>query len=179
MNAESFSDDFDRLRRRIFWAMPSGIYLIGSCHDKKINLMTINWVTQVSAEPKILVAGVEKSSLTMELIEKSKKFSLNFIQLQDKAVARTYAKAAVVDFEGMKLSGNKFYFTKLLKVPVLESAVAYFEVSVIGITNFSSHNAVFGEVVGGEIVDESLKENQLEFSSKVLKMNDTKMHYGG
>ncbi|NNN20521.1 MAG: flavin reductase [Acidimicrobiales bacterium] len=179
MKSESVSDDFDRLRRRIFWAMPSGIYLIGSCYENAVNLMTINWVTQISSQPKIVVAGIEKSSHTMDLIEKSNKYSLNFIQMKDKVLARTYAKAAVVDIEEMRLSGNKFYFTESLKVPVLESAVAYFEVSVISITNFSSHNAVFGEVVGGEIIDESLKESQGELSSKVLKMSDTKMHYGG
>jgi flavin reductase (DIM6/NTAB) family NADH-FMN oxidoreductase RutF len=38
-------DEYDRLRRRVLWAMPSGLFVVGSTDgaDRR-NLMTANWV---------------------------------------------------------------------------------------------------------------------------------------
>ena len=52
-------DAYDRMRRRALWTMPSGLYLVGSRAGDERNLMTCNWATQVSFEPKLLAVGVE------------------------------------------------------------------------------------------------------------------------
>ena len=46
------AEAYDKLRRRVLWTMPSGLYVIGSRHGDRLNLMTANWVTQVSFDPK-------------------------------------------------------------------------------------------------------------------------------
>jgi hypothetical protein len=38
-------EEFDRLRRRVLWKMPSGLYLVGSRLGDRRNLMTLNWAT--------------------------------------------------------------------------------------------------------------------------------------
>jgi hypothetical protein len=39
-------DAFDRLRRRVLWKMPSGLYVVGSTDGAlKRQLMTLNWLT--------------------------------------------------------------------------------------------------------------------------------------
>ena len=34
--------EYDKLRRRVLWTMPSGLYVVGSRHDGRRNLMTLN-----------------------------------------------------------------------------------------------------------------------------------------
>jgi hypothetical protein len=35
-------EEYDKLRRRVLWKMPSGLYLLGSRHGERRNLMTLN-----------------------------------------------------------------------------------------------------------------------------------------
>lgn len=35
--------EYDKLRRRILWMMPSGLYVVGSRAGGRRNLMTLNW----------------------------------------------------------------------------------------------------------------------------------------
>ena len=46
-------DEYDRLRRRVLWTMPSGLYVVGSREGERRNGMTLNWATQVSFDPKL------------------------------------------------------------------------------------------------------------------------------
>lgn len=37
---------YDKLRRRVLWTLPSGLYVVGSTdHKLQRNLMTLNWST--------------------------------------------------------------------------------------------------------------------------------------
>ena len=47
-------EDYDRLRRRALRSLPYGLYVVGSRHADRRNAMTLNWVTQVSFEPKLV-----------------------------------------------------------------------------------------------------------------------------
>jgi flavin reductase (DIM6/NTAB) family NADH-FMN oxidoreductase RutF len=38
-------DEYDRLRRRVLWTMPSGLYIVGSRDGERRNGMTLNWNT--------------------------------------------------------------------------------------------------------------------------------------
>ncbi|MGH9038054.1 MAG: flavin reductase family protein, partial [Acidimicrobiia bacterium] len=61
-------DEYDKLRRRVLWKMPYGLYVVGSRAGDRRNLMTLNFATQVSFEPKLVGIGVEKEAYTHELI---------------------------------------------------------------------------------------------------------------
>ena len=53
-------DEYDRLRRRVLWKMPSGLYVIGTTDKaERRNGMTANWVTQLGFDPKLVGVGVE------------------------------------------------------------------------------------------------------------------------
>ena len=54
-------DEYDKLRRRVLWTMPYGpLRARAAAHGDRRNGMTINWVTQVSFDPKLVGVGVEK-----------------------------------------------------------------------------------------------------------------------
>ena len=71
-------DEYDRLRRRVLWKMPSGS-LRGRRRPTRVerrNGMTLNWATQLSFDPKWIGIGVEREALTHELIEAGGVFAL-------------------------------------------------------------------------------------------------------
>src|SRR3954454_12702503 len=91
-------DEYDRMRRRALWTMPSGLYVIGSRDGGRMNLMTLNWATQASSSPsKLLGIGVEKPAVTHELIAGSGAFSLCTISREDRAIVRKFTKPVEVD----------------------------------------------------------------------------------
>ena len=103
-------DEYDRLRRRVLWTMPSGLYVVGSTDggDRR-NLMTLNWATQLAFEPKLLGISVENEALTHELIEAGGVFSLCIIDREDRAIVRKFTKPVEVDLAASTMNGFAFH----------------------------------------------------------------------
>ncbi|HUY06326.1 MAG TPA: flavin reductase family protein [Acidimicrobiales bacterium] len=172
---ERDNEQFDHQRRRLFWTMPSGLYLLGSCSGEARNLMTLSWATQVSAEPKLIGVSVENSALTHNLVETSGLFALSVVSRADRAVVRKFVKPCIDDRASMTLNGIAYLDARSTGLPVLAGALGYFECEVRARMPFVSHTFFVGEVVdvsvspgiaGGEEPD-------------VLSMRDTRMNYGG
>src|SRR5437588_10216123 len=85
-------EEYDKLRRRVFWKMPSGLFVIGSRAGDRRNGMTANWVTQVATDPKQVAVSVEKEAFTHELISEGRVFSVNVIDREDRAIVRRFTK---------------------------------------------------------------------------------------
>ena len=167
------SDDFDRRRRRILWSLSSGLYLIGSRSGDAVNLMTANLVVQVCLEPKLVGAAIEADSVTAGLVAESGAFSLSLLARSDKDVVRRFVKPVTEverTAEGalVALSGHAVREVGEAGLPVLASAVGHLVCAVRRQDVLGSHTFFIGEVtdVGGEPID-------------ILRMEDTRMHYGG
>ena len=101
--------DYDKLRRRILWSLPYGLYIVGSRAGERRNGMTLNWATQLSFEPKLIGIGVEQSALTHELITEGGVFSLNTVAREDRAMVRKFTKPVDVDIGARTLNGFPFH----------------------------------------------------------------------
>jgi flavin reductase (DIM6/NTAB) family NADH-FMN oxidoreductase RutF len=120
------AEEYDKLRRRVLWTMPSGLYVIGSRHGDRLNLMTANWVTQVSFAPKLVAVSVENDALTHALIREGRAFSVNIVARDDRAIVRKFTKPVEVDTATSTLNGFAFH-TAQTGVPILDQAVAFVE----------------------------------------------------
>lgn len=85
-------DAADRLRRRVLWAMPTGLFVVGSRAGDRRNLMTCNWVMQVATSPKLVAAAVESDSVTRDLIERGGAFSVSLLARSDRSLVRRFVK---------------------------------------------------------------------------------------
>jgi flavin reductase (DIM6/NTAB) family NADH-FMN oxidoreductase RutF len=85
-------DEADRHRRRVRWALPTGLYLIGSRVDDEVNLMTANLVVQVCIEPKLVAVAVEVASVTADLVRRGGAFTVSLLARQDKDMVRRFVK---------------------------------------------------------------------------------------
>jgi flavin reductase (DIM6/NTAB) family NADH-FMN oxidoreductase RutF len=164
-------EEYDKLRRRVLWKMPYGLYVVGSRSGSNHNLMTLNWATQVSFEPKLIGIGVEKEAFTHELIAASGVFSLNILSREDRAIVRKFVKPVEVDAEAKTLNGFPFHDGRS-GAPILDQAVAYVDCEVRNPVDCGGHTFFIGEVIdSGFPVDDE--------ETDVLRMEDTRMSYGG
>ncbi len=166
-------DELDRHRRRVLWALPTGLYLIGSRHGEDVNLMTANLVVQVCMEPKLVGVALEHESVTAGLVTAGGGFTVSLLARSDRDVVRRFVKP-VTDVERapdgglLALSGQPVTEVGPDRRPVLSAAAGYLDCRLTGADTLGSHVFCIGEVigVGGEPAD-------------VLRMEDTRMHYGG
>ncbi len=164
--------EYDKLRRRVLWRMPTGLYLIGSrAADRTTrNLMTANWVTQLSFDPKWVGVGVEDAALTHSLIQAGRCFTVCLVDREDRAIVRKFTKPAELDEAAHTLNGIPFV-ERMTGAPVLAQSVAFLDCELREQVPVGHHTLFLGEVVDcGFLRDED---------TPVLRMEDTRMNYGG
>jgi flavin reductase (DIM6/NTAB) family NADH-FMN oxidoreductase RutF len=166
-------DELDRHRRRVLWAMPTGLYLIGSRSGDEVNLMTANLVVQVCTDPKLVAVALEHDSVTARLVTTSHAFTISLLQRTDRDVVRRFAKPVTdvdrsPDGAVLALSGHHVTEVGPGRLPVLARAAGYLVCRLTRAEGLGSHTLCVGEVV--DVAGEP---------SEVLRMEDTRMHYGG
>jgi flavin reductase (DIM6/NTAB) family NADH-FMN oxidoreductase RutF len=171
--ANTPDEDLDRHRRRLLWALPTGLYLVGSRVDAEVNLMTANLVVQVCIHPKLVAVALERDSVTTRLVLAGGSFSISLLDRADRDVVRRFVKPVseverAPDGVVLAMSGHPVSEVGPDRLPVLGAAVGYLACTVTSAEELGSHTLCIGEVteVGGE-------------PSEVLRMEDTRMHYGG
>lgn len=164
--------EYDKLRRRVLWKMPYGLYVIGSRgKDPAVKqLMTANWVSQLSFDPKWLGVGIEHSALTHRLIEEAECFSVCLVSRDDRAIVRKFTKPVEVDAAAHTLNGFPI-IERVTGAPILAQSVAFLDCAVRDRLEAGHHTFFAGEVLDcGFLADED---------TPILQMEDTRMNYGG
>ena len=164
------AEDYDKLRRRVLWAMPYGLYVLGARSAERRNAMTMNFVSQVATNPKLLAASVWKEALTHELVSQGGVFVINLLDREDRAIVRKFVKPVDVDLDAMTLNGFTFHEGRT-GAPILDQAVAFVECEVREQVDCGDHTLFVGEVV-----DCAFQKGE---ETPVLRMEDTRMNYGG
>jgi flavin reductase (DIM6/NTAB) family NADH-FMN oxidoreductase RutF len=170
---DSSADDLDRHRRRVLWALPTGLYLIGSRYGDDVNMMTANLVVQVCMEPKLVGVALEHESVTAGLVTAGGGFTVSLLARTDRDLVRRFVKPVqdvdrAPDGTVLALSGHSVSEVGPRRLPILTAAVGYVDCALTTAEPLGSHVFCIGEVtgVGGE-------------PAEVLRMEDTRMHYGG
>ncbi len=164
---------YDRLRRRVLWRLPMGLYLLGSTSSdgSRLNLMTLNWATQVSLEPKQLAVSIENHAVTHGSSTRRRLLLALLVDRAQRARCASFVKPAVHDPVARTLGGVA-YRTATTGAPIPELAVAWVDCEVRHELDCGSHT-----VFVGEVVDAGFAEGGED--APVLRMEDTRMSYGG
>ncbi len=168
--AEPTNDEYDKRRRRVLWSLPYGLYVLGTRAGERRNAMTLNFATQVAVEPKLFGVGVMKEAVSHKMVLEGRVFCLNVIARDDRAIVRKFVKPVEVDLEGRALNGFPFHDAKT-GAPVLDQAVAYLDCELRHALDCGDHTFFVGEVV-----DAGFQQAE---DTPVLRMEDTRMNYGG
>jgi flavin reductase (DIM6/NTAB) family NADH-FMN oxidoreductase RutF len=177
-------ESYDRLRRRVLWAMPTGLYVVGSRGHLdgtlRHNLMTASLVVQVATEPKLVAVAIETESVTSALVTDSGCFAISLLRREDRALVRRFVKpVGDVNSESpgrpTLMNGEEVWIASS-GAPVLRRAPAYIDCDVRHRLPLGSHVLFIGEVTDAGGAD---GEVELPEALEVLRMEDTRMSYGG
>ena len=176
----------DDTARRILWSLPTGLYLLGSVGEVgrgPWNLMTTSLVTQVATSPRLIGLSIEADSVTAGLISSSGVAALSILDRSDKAVVRRFVKP-VADAElgadgRAMLAGEEVRLLDGGGPPVHSRAGAWLGLEVRESLPLGSHVLVVAAPVTWGATEEFLAGRASERLFDVLRMEDTKMSYGG
>lgn len=132
-------------KKSVLRMIPYGIYVLTADDGKgKIAAATVNWVTQSSFAPPLVVLGVKAGSGPLECLKAGKVFALNMLSKEQKALAFTFFKPADVT-EG-KISGQPCHKGST-GAPLLTEAPGAIECKLVSVIEQGDHHVVIGEVV--------------------------------
>ena len=140
--------------------IPYGFYALTSRDGEDMNVMVLNWFTQVSFEPQHVAIGLQKTSYSYGLLEKNKIFAVNIFGKDGVEVIKQFSKSRAKNPDKFK----RVNYTEgpVTGVPILDEAVAYLECEIIKLVETGSgHDVVVAKVVGAGVRKEGKAKDTL------------------
>jgi flavin reductase (DIM6/NTAB) family NADH-FMN oxidoreductase RutF len=165
----------DAAKKTTLRMIPYGIYVLTSDDGKgNVGAATVNWVTQSSFAPPLVVVGVKADSGAHTVVKGTGKFTLNMLGKDGKGAAFAFFKPAKVEDGkingfGFKAGGNG--------CAILDMAIAAVECSVKQVLEMGDHSVVVAEVTEAHL----MKAPEGRADAAILEMKDLgdTVYYGG
>jgi flavin reductase (DIM6/NTAB) family NADH-FMN oxidoreductase RutF len=148
--------------------------------------MTISWVTQVAQDPKLIGVGVEQAARTHQFLLDGDVFALSLLARRDRAVVRHFVKPLEDDdFAVDAASGTGTVRGVAVRdagsgAPVLVDAAAWIDCQIRHRFSLGSHTWFVGEVIDVGLADTDPSPSpEADDDGGILRMEDTRMNYGG
>ena len=125
-----------------------GMYLLTAKDGEDIAAGTVNWLSQTSFKPPLVMVGVKADGRLHSLIEKTRTFAVNILGSDQKNLAAEFFKPLKV--EGRKINGTP-YETGVTGSPILTDTPASLECKVVDMVKKGDHTVVVGEVVEAHV----------------------------
>lgn len=155
--------------------IPYGLYVLTAAKkDGEVAAATVNWVTQASFEPPLVVVGVKTDSHAHAIIKESKAFALNVLGKGQQALAFTFFKPA--ELKDGKLSGEPFK-PGTTGAPILTNTPVFVECTLEGTVEKGDHSVFVGKVVECGVAKPP--EGRADDATLWLKELGEKVFYGG
>src|SRR4051812_18939081 len=146
--------------------IPYGLFVVTTKDGDKVNAAAVNWLTQASFAPPLVVLGSKAGTTSTEMIEKSGLFCVNVLETGSTALASKFF--AHVEAEGNKFGDVEFSLSPN-GCPVLKDALSYFECRVRERVAIGDHTILVGEVI----------EAGVQREAEPMTLAETGFKYGG
>jgi flavin reductase (DIM6/NTAB) family NADH-FMN oxidoreductase RutF len=154
--------------------IPYGLFVLTAAKGDRVSAGTVNWVTQASFEPPLVVVGVKTDSGGHPLIKEAKAFALNVLGKGQQATAYTFFKPA--EKTDQTISGEP-YRAGSTGSPILTNAPAYIECTLETTVEMGDHSIFVGKVVDAGVA--KAPEGRADDATLWLKDLGDKIFYGG
>ena len=155
--------------------IPYGLYVLtGEAEDGRVAAATVNWVTQTSFEPPLVVVGVKADSGAHAIIKEAGAFALNVLGKDQQGMAYAFFKPA--EREGNTIAGEAFR-SGSSGAPILESCPAFIECKLVDTFENGDHSIFVGEVVDAGVREEPA--GRPDDITLALRDLGDKVFYGG
>ena len=154
------------VKKKVLRQITYGLYVASAADGDMVSAGTVNWLSQASFGPPLVMMGVKKDSGLHETVKRSNSFVVNILSADQKQLAEDFFRPTTV--EGNLVNGHPFQ-PGTTGAPVLDEAYSYFECRVTGSLEQGDHSVFVGEVI----------EAGNRRDDKPLEMWGTGWFYGG
>jgi flavin reductase (DIM6/NTAB) family NADH-FMN oxidoreductase RutF/DNA-binding GntR family transcriptional regulator len=131
--------------RRVIGNFMSGVVVITTSDEDGPHGMTVSAVSSLSMDPPMLLACLNTSSRTQEVVTRSGMFAVNILAQDQGELAARFARSGPVDkFETVAYSHGR------TGAPSLDGALAVLECTVAEVVTGGTHRVFLGRVVHAE-----------------------------
>ncbi len=149
--------------------LSGGLFVLTSCAEDTIHAAAVSWVSQVSAEPALVMVALRRNSHLAQAVRSSRRFALNILGKEQEEIARGFLAHQVLDAANADLSGQEFRMSAT-RCPLLTDALAWLECRFAAeLQSPGDHALILGEVTASGVRREGLP----------LSLLDTPWNYGG
>jgi|SRR5580658_1598028 flavin reductase (DIM6/NTAB) family NADH-FMN oxidoreductase RutF len=156
----------EKAKKQALLLIPYGLFVLGAAHGDKKTGATVNWVTQASFAPPLVVVGIKKDSSSHAMVKDSKVFALSILGAGQKAIAGAFFRH--VEPKDGKFGDHAFELGSN-GAPIISEAPASVECEVVGFYELGDHSVVVGKVTDAHVKREG----------DALTMKETGWQYGG
>jgi flavin reductase (DIM6/NTAB) family NADH-FMN oxidoreductase RutF len=149
-------------------AINYGLSVLTAADGDEYAAAGVNWLSQASFEPPLVMVGVKTDNDSHALIERTGAFAVNVLGDAQLDIGKAFFRTTVV--EGSTLNGYRFEAAPETGAPLLVDLPYWFECRVTDTVKRGDHTVFVGEVVGAGVRDES---------ATPLVLRATGMNYGG
>ena len=164
----------EEAKKKSLRMIPYGLFILTAKNGDDVAAATVNWVTQASFAPPLVVVGVKTDSGAHAMIKESKAFALNVLGKGQTAMAFTFFKPAAR--EGQSISGEPFR-SGTTGAPILERTPAFVECRLVDTVERGDHSVFVGEVVEAGVAKPI--EGRADDATLWLKELGPNVFYGG
>ncbi len=118
----------------------SSVSVITSFYEGNAHGMTATAVTSVSADPPTLLIVVNRSARSHAFIEKSRRFVVHVLSVEQTDLAKRFAAGVDDQFAGLD------YTTDAYGCPLLSGVAATFSCTTSTVSEVATHTVFIGEV---------------------------------
>jgi flavin reductase (DIM6/NTAB) family NADH-FMN oxidoreductase RutF len=154
------------VRKKVLRMIPYGLFVVTSRHDGEAGAATIDWVTQASFDPPMVVVCLRADSYIYELVRGSGRYALHPLGAGQKDFAAAFFKHASAD--DATINGHAYTLGRT-GVPILDAAPASIELELVDVLTQSDHHVLLGRVTAVELKRET----------EPLLLKQTGWNYGG
>ncbi len=155
-------------KKRALRTLTYGLHIASAAHGEELAAAAVNWVSQASFTPPLLMIALRVDSNLHRLVADSRKAALNVLAATDKQLAADFFKSLQIS-DG-RLNGHPFHRGTYSGAALLDEAWAWLELRVTDIVERGDHS-----VFVLEVMEASIREGD----RRALVMWDTDWYYGG
>lgn len=148
--------------------LSSGLYVLTVAYDGQIAAGTVNWLSQASFNPPLVMVGIKVKSQIHNLVQKSRTFAINIPAEGQKEIAQAFFRPSKI--EPGRINGYPYQPGPQTGSPLLLDLPAWFEARVTDAVKRGDHTIFVAEVVSSGLRDPK---------ARPLMIGETKWSYGG
>ena len=149
-------------------AINYGLYVLTARDGDDVGAGGVNWLTQASFEPPLVVAAVKADSGSAAIIERTGAFAVSVLADDQLDIGKAYFRSTTV--EGDLVNGHRTEPGPETGAPLVVACPYWFECRVTDTVARGDHTVYVAEVVSAGVRDES---------KTPLLLRSTGMNYGG